>query len=426
MAGTEDYSFYYSIENSPFWLKKNESLDEAEYSQDDHVRRWEKKLISSPKHNKNIEKSFERKNPDIGFGVMRLVTENLLAHPFIVLRRQCQVNVFSKKYHLTPFTLIPIVIRLHQRQSITVLFKGIGSALIVKGITLAVEDVLSKVTPWPKEIDRNSSLKAIGHHVLLKSVSLAVVIPFYAASVVETVQSDIASEKPGIFDVFQEGICRFLSWSAPQTGRLLPIWIILCPAVLCGTFHYVTSVLATGLTRWGVVSSKKKKQRKQGAISKEMNSVEANDLEMSSHFVGSLVADVLLFPIETILHRLHIQGTRTIIDNLDTGSSVIPILTRYDGFFDCWNLIIREEGYWGLYKGFGSLILQYALHLSVIKGSIFTLQHIGDLFNPTAPTTVPDSPVPTVQTSSSPTPPKTTKSPRSPRTPRTPADDYPY
>lgn len=44
-------------------------------------------------------------------------------------------------------------------------------------------------------------------------------IPFYAASVVETVQSDIASEKPGIFDVFQEGIYRFLSWSAPQTGK---------------------------------------------------------------------------------------------------------------------------------------------------------------------------------------------------------------
>lgn len=54
--------------------------------------------------------------------------------------------------------------------------------------------------------------------VTLISVSLAVVIPFYAASVVETVQSDIASEKPGFFDVFQEGIYRFLSWSAPQTG----------------------------------------------------------------------------------------------------------------------------------------------------------------------------------------------------------------
>lgn len=119
----------------------------------------------------DIDKSLDAKNPDISLGVMKLVTENLLAHPFIVLRRQCQVlkilnafihfnelifyslsqvNVFSSKYHLTPFTLIPIVIRLHQRQSMTVLFKGIGSALIVKGITLAIEDLLSKFTPWPK------------------------------------------------------------------------------------------------------------------------------------------------------------------------------------------------------------------------------------------------------------------------------------
>jgi len=33
-----------------------------------------------------------------------------------------------------------------------VLWKGIGSALIVKGLTLAVEDVLSKITPWPKSV----------------------------------------------------------------------------------------------------------------------------------------------------------------------------------------------------------------------------------------------------------------------------------
>lgn len=142
----------------------------------------------------------------------------------------------------------------------------------------------------------------------------------------------------------------------------------------------------------------------QGALSKEVSFVEANDLDMSSKFAGSLVADVLLFPFETVLHRyfhflcfivssvtasfyclnrLHIQGTRTIIDNLDTGASVIPILTRYDGFFDCWNTITREEGGWGLYKGFGALLLQYALQLSIIKGSLFTFYHMGDLFKST-------------------------------------------
>ena len=93
-----------------------------------------------------------------------------------------------------------------------------------------------------------------------------------------------------------------------------------------------------------------------------------------------------------IAYRLHIQGTRTIIDNLDTGTSVIPILTRYDGFFDCWSTITREEGRWGLYKGFGALVLQYALQLSIIKGSLFTLQHMGDLFKPNSNNSQPGSP----------------------------------
>ena len=55
---------------------------------------------------------------------------------------------------------------------------------------------------------------------------------------------------------------------------------------------------------------------------------------------------------------MDIQGTRTIIDNLDTGASVIPILTRYDGPVDCWLTIVREEGRCGLYKGLGALLLQ--------------------------------------------------------------------
>ena len=32
--------------------------------------------------------------------------------------------------------------------------------------------------------------------------------PFYSASLVETVQSDIACEKPGVFDIFREGLFR--------------------------------------------------------------------------------------------------------------------------------------------------------------------------------------------------------------------------
>lgn len=131
------------------------------------------------------------------------------------------------------------------------LWKGLGSSLTIRGLTLGVEDCLSKVppspllscpqvTPWPKEVDKHSSLKTIGQHLLLKCVSTAVITPFYSASLVETVQlllplaclspapapvihslllqvqSDIASEKPGVLDVFKEGIARLLSWSDPR------------------------------------------------------------------------------------------------------------------------------------------------------------------------------------------------------------------
>lgn len=88
----------------------------------------------------------------IGSGVafVSLVAENLLSHPFQVLRRQCQVHHTSQRYHLLPFTLIPTVYRLHQHQGLTTLWKGLGSVLLVRGISLGVEDLISKVTPWPK------------------------------------------------------------------------------------------------------------------------------------------------------------------------------------------------------------------------------------------------------------------------------------
>ena len=47
------------------------------------------------------------------------------------------------------------------------------------------------------------SARMIGQHLMLKSVSLGVTTPFFSASLIETVQSDIACEKPGVFDIFK-------------------------------------------------------------------------------------------------------------------------------------------------------------------------------------------------------------------------------
>lgn len=91
-----------------------------------------------------------RKYLGVSVGLVSLITENLLSHPFVVLRRQCQVHHNSFRRHLVPFTLMPVIVHLHRRQSITTLWKGLGSCLLVRGMTLAVEDFISKITPWPK------------------------------------------------------------------------------------------------------------------------------------------------------------------------------------------------------------------------------------------------------------------------------------
>lgn len=73
-------------------------------------------------------------------------------------------------------------------------------------------------------------------------------MPFYAASLVETVQSDIASEKPGVFDVFREGYNRLLAFHIPQKGRMIPIWALIGPSVAMGISKYIFGWIFNTLT----------------------------------------------------------------------------------------------------------------------------------------------------------------------------------
>ena len=52
----------------------------------------------------------------LGINGVGWVLTNVVAHPFIVLRRQCQVSSDSYRYHQLPFTLIPSMIHLYRLQ----------------------------------------------------------------------------------------------------------------------------------------------------------------------------------------------------------------------------------------------------------------------------------------------------------------------
>ena len=82
-----------------------------------------------------------------------LFVEHVVCHPLVVLRRQCQVGGgegITLRTHLTPFSLIPVVIHIYKWQGLSAFYKGLSSTLTVKGLQLAAEDVTTKFTPWPK------------------------------------------------------------------------------------------------------------------------------------------------------------------------------------------------------------------------------------------------------------------------------------
>lgn len=110
----------------------------------------------------------------------------------------------------------------------------------------------------------------------------------------------------------------------------------------------------------------KNSQEQRGARSRDIET-QNQDIEIYSTLISLMTTEVLFYPFETILHRIQLQGTRTIIDNLDSGYSVVPILTSYEGAVDCYKTTIATEGVTGLYKGFGAMILQFVAHVAVIK-----------------------------------------------------------
>ncbi|VDM18163.1 unnamed protein product [Hydatigera taeniaeformis] len=99
--------------------------------------------------------------------------------------------------------------------------------------------------------------------------------------------------------------------------------------------------------------------------------------DLTAHFVASLTSEAILYPLETIAVRLCVQGTRTLVDNLDTGDSVIPIITSFDGAFDVLRYSSSSaSGFIGLYRGFGALLLQYATQFAFLVGVKYAYERV--------------------------------------------------
>ncbi|NXY88674.1 S2546 protein, partial [Alcedo cyanopectus] len=249
-----------------------------------------------------------------GIGLASLFTENVLAHPCIVLRRQCQVNYHARNYHLTPFTIVNIMYSINKTQGPRALWKGMGSTFIVQGITLGTEGIISEFTPLPRYC--LYFVLTFFFFVNFCSLTHVIAMPFYSASLIETVQSEIIRDNPGILDCVKEGIGRVVGMGVPHSKRLLPLMVLTFPTALHGVLHYVISSMIQKLVLFVLKKDDSHHLPTESSASVQ-SMLDAYFPELIASFAASLCADVMLYPLETVLHRLHIQGTRTIIDNTD-------------------------------------------------------------------------------------------------------------
>lgn len=96
-------------------------------------------------------------------------------------------------------------------------------------------------------------------------LSVAIITPFYSASLVETVQSEVASETAGFFDVFREGFWRLIAW--PCTGRLVPLHVLIIPTVAHGILSYLIYTGVKSVSLSTIKRYRESKERKQVRLS---------------------------------------------------------------------------------------------------------------------------------------------------------------
>ena len=145
------------------------------------------------------------------------------------------------------------------------------------------------------------STETVCKHLCLKALAIAFITPFFCASLVETVQSTIVVESPGVFDCLKEGLFRLSYLSTFRGTRLFPVWCLWSSTVVYGVSHYVVAGVSRYTLQW---ITKNVKQILNDSPSQTEQSLSTfNEEDLIFDLVGMLTADAILFPLETIQNR---------------------------------------------------------------------------------------------------------------------------
>ena len=292
---------------------------------------------------------------------------------FLSFRRQAQIQSESSRAYLTPLSAIRMIYTMKHQQGSGVLWKGCFSSLILTTLETISNNLIEDLAPL-----KDSSMRL--KHILFKGIASFLLIPMYSVHLLRSIQSDLTIVNHwSPLTIFIEPVQRILGIKTGFYARAFPLWYLISLSLPYFVGKHVAEYFLNRYLFQMREESFLKKEQTTTIVPNRTEFETIDDIEcqlietipglvnrsfvrIEANICATFLAQAIFYPYETILNRLFVQGTRTIVDNLDhTGGSCVPINTRYLGLFDCCRTILETEGAWGrgFYKGIGFLILKF-------------------------------------------------------------------
>ncbi|KAF6019552.1 hypothetical protein EB796_022125 [Bugula neritina] len=330
---------------------------------------------------------------DLSFNLFRVTTQRLLTHPYLVFRNQCQLSTrVGTSYRLMPWSIFKPLHSIYKNQGVAALWKGVHNDFIIASLRKALEVILSENFRLPltlSEPAKGNVFSNYGKHMLLKTISVVAATPLICAGYMLRVQSQVVVGDTNYFSIFSESYHRIVSSIYPhssETSHMLPLHKLVIPITALSLGSYIIHSMSMGAVH---------RQYQQNTL--HIQDVEHDEVpwiktiydryypQLVGAFSGHFIADVFFYPLSTITGRLVLQGTRTIIDDVETGNAVLPFNSNYTGVVNCMQSIISEEGVTGLYKGFGALVMQYTVQALFLRATHLLYERIMETHYPRVP-----------------------------------------
>ncbi len=200
-----------------------------------------------------------------------------------------------------------------------------------------------------------------------------VLLPLASYTYIDMVQTTKDSE-------YKEGIIQ-LARERPlfkqDKLRRIPLLLLATPTVLHGLLSGAISHLLRQGIRRVFRTSRPPHEAKHEPFTSAVGALWMD-------YFSLLLTDCLLYPLETIVIRLHCQGMPALVDNIQNGLEGSFVSSYYGGVVDCVMGVWDSEGPLGFFKGFSSLLIRYSVHGLVLVLLLRTAQILESRLHRTA------------------------------------------